>query len=91
MSGNTIQQTATVRVGDPSGDGASLSSHFELAGAQGGAGEAMEELDSAGDGDLSTARITGDSLPAVNRKEEVVSVCERDWVGIGTRNSRAAQ
>ena len=70
MSCNTIQQTATVRVGEHSGDGADLSSHFELAGAQGGAGEAMEELDSAGDGDLSTARITGDSLPGVNRSRK---------------------
>ena len=50
MSCNTIQQTATVRVGEHSGDGADLSSHFELAGAQGGAGEAMEELDSGGTG-----------------------------------------
>ena len=50
MPGNTIQQTATVRVGEHSGDGADLSSHFELAGAQGGAGEAMAELDSGGTG-----------------------------------------
>ena len=61
MPGNAIQPTAaaTARAGDPSGDVGALTCHFELPGAQGGAGLAMEDLDGRGDADLSG--ITGDN------------------------------
>ena len=71
MPGNTNQHTAaaTVRVGASSGDGADLSTHFHLVG-EGGAGDAMQECDSAGAGDPSTASFTGDSKPAANRSRK---------------------
>ena len=71
MAGNTNQHTAaaTVRVGASSGNGAGLSIHFHLVG-EGGAGDAMEERDSAGAGDASTASFTGDSKPAANRSRK---------------------
>ena len=54
MPGNAIQQTAaaTARMGEPSGDGGALTCHFELPGAQGGAGLSMEDLDGPGNADL---------------------------------------
>ena len=71
MPGNTNQHTAaaTVRVGASSGDGADLSTHFHLVG-EGGAGDAMQECDSAGAGDPSTTRFTGECKPAANHSRK---------------------
>ena len=70
MPGNAIQQTAaaTARVGEPSGDGGALTCHFELPGAQGGVGLAMEDLDGPGDAELSG--IMCDNQSAVNRSRQ---------------------
>ena len=70
MPGNAIQQTAaaTARVGEPSGDGGALTCHFELPGAQGGVGLAMEDLDGPGDAELSG--IMCDNQSAVNRTRQ---------------------
>ena len=72
MRGKKNQHTAaaTVRVGASSGNGAGLSIHFHLVG-EGGAGDAMEERDSAGAGDPSaTARFAGQCKPGVNRSRK---------------------
>ena len=72
MAGNTIQHTAaaTARVREHSADGSALACHFELPGAPGGAGQAIEELDCLGDADADLSRITGDSQSAVNRTRQ---------------------
>ena len=72
MAGNTIQHTAaaTARVREHSADGAALACHFELPGAPGGAGQAIEELDCLGDADADLSRITGDNQSAVNRTRQ---------------------
>ena len=70
MPGNAIQPTAaaTARAGEPSGDVGALTCHFELPGAQGGAGLAMEDLDGPGEAGLSG--ITGDNQSAGNRSRQ---------------------